>query len=199
LNQQSVPASSRSLLRRFERSGVRVVVRIITSDVGVAAFHAASIEDGVNGPFVHEGMGAHPDSEVALLRALTEVAQSRAADIQGSREDLTYWRARSLDASKTGRHWIEAVPHRTIDFEKVPAFRSDDICTDIDWMIARLRGAGLDRVVIVDLTSPTLRLPVVRVVVPGLEVTCVDPWRVGRRVEAACGALGGTAPASRGN
>ena len=198
LDLESVPASVIPLLRRFDRAGVAVRVRVITSDVGVAAFHATSIERGVNGLLVHEGMGAHPDSEIALLRALTEAAQSRAADIQGSREDLTYWRARSAGSPPANDNWLEGSFGRLVDFESVPVFRSAAIRDDIDWMIARLGAAGLDRVLVVDLTSPALGLPVVRVIVPGLEVMSVDPWRIGKRVEAACAAAGGIVPRFRG-
>jgi ribosomal protein S12 methylthiotransferase accessory factor len=199
LDLASVPASAMSLLRSFERAAVRVIVHVITSDVGVAAFHATSLEPAVHGASVHEGMGAHPDSEIALLRALTEVAQSRAADIQGSREDLTYWRARSDDSARPAGSWPEGPGRGTIDFAAVPVFRSADIRDDIEWMMVRLRDAGLDRVLVADLTSPALGLPVVRVIVPGLEVMCVDPWRIGRRVEAACAAAGAVAPLLSGN
>jgi thioglycine synthase len=185
LRPESLPQSARSLLDRFERCNIRVSVRVITSDVGVPAFHATSVEPGPSGPFVHEGMGAHPDAEVALLRSLTEVAQSRAADIQGSREDLTFWRARSAGSAQPLDDWLRAeTSSRLCDFASIDDFQSSDIRDDIDWMIARLRSAGLDRVVVADLTSPAVGLPVVRVIVPGLEVMCVDPWRLGRRVEA---------------
>jgi ribosomal protein S12 methylthiotransferase accessory factor len=121
---------------------------------------------------------------VALGRALTELAQSRAADIQGSREDLTYWRARATENAHAARGDPDR-PRSVVSFASVPTFVSRDVRDDIDWMLARLQQVGLDEVIVVDLTSPRLRLPVVRVVVPGLEVTCVDPWRAGRRVDAA--------------
>ena len=34
------------------------------------------------------GHGTHPDARIALLRAITEVSQTRAANIQGARDDL---------------------------------------------------------------------------------------------------------------
>jgi ribosomal protein S12 methylthiotransferase accessory factor len=194
LDPESMPLRARTLVGRFERCGVRVLARVITSDLGVPAVHATSVEPGPQGPLVHEGIGAHPDAEVALLRALTEVAQSRAADIQGSREDLTFWRARSAGSAGPADAWIDgAQQSRRMDFASMAGFRSSAIRDDIDWMIARLRAARLDRVVVADLTSPAVGLPVVRVIVPGLEVTCVDPWRVGRRAEAVRAGTGGVA------
>ena len=37
------------------------------------------------------------------------------------------------------------------------------------WLLERLRAVGIEQVVAVDLTRPELAIPVVRVVVPGLE------------------------------
>jgi ribosomal protein S12 methylthiotransferase accessory factor len=196
LNLRSVPRSARVLLQAFARARVDAIVRVITSDIGIAAFHAASIDRDVHGTSVHEGMSAHPDAEVALVRALTELAQSRAADIQGSREDLRYWRARAARPARAERTWVEIVPNESIDFDRVPSVRHAAIRSDIEHMVAGLGGAGLDRVLVVDLTTPQLQLPVVRVIVPGLEVTCVDPWRIGARVRQACAGLAGVVAAA---
>ena len=50
---------------------------------------AASADDAVtrDAGLLTLGMGTHLDPEVAILRALTEVAQSRATQINGARED----------------------------------------------------------------------------------------------------------------
>jgi ribosomal protein S12 methylthiotransferase accessory factor len=40
---------------------------------------------------------------------------------------------------------------------------------DVRWMLARLRSVGVDHVIEVDLTREAVDVPVVRVVVPGLE------------------------------
>ena len=39
----------------------------------------------------------------------------------------------------------------------------------VAWLLERLRAAGIKCVAVVDLTHPGLRVPVVRVVIPGLE------------------------------
>ena len=42
--------------------------------------------------------------------------------------------------------------------------------------------AGFQSVVAVDLTRPELNIPVVRMIVPGLEVSTMDPEREGGRL-----------------
>jgi ribosomal protein S12 methylthiotransferase accessory factor len=48
-------------------------------------------------------------------------------------------------------------------------------------MIKNLEGAGMDRVIVVDLTRSEIDVPVVRVIVPGLEVYAMDSERIGTR------------------
>jgi ribosomal protein S12 methylthiotransferase accessory factor len=59
--------------------------------------------------------------------------------------------------------------------------RHSDIREDIRWMMAQLAEAGLTRAYAVELTHPEIDVPVVRVVVPGLEFTAIDEYRVGPR------------------
>ncbi len=70
-------------------------------------------------------------------------------------------------------------------FSEVPSFESDDFLRDIRHMLGKLAEAGLDRAVVVDLTREEIGIPVVRVIVPGLENAAVDPERVGKRCRNA--------------
>ena len=60
----------------------------LTADVGVPTI-AASADDTVlkDAGLLSLGIGTHLNPEIAVLRALTEVAQSSATQIQGARED----------------------------------------------------------------------------------------------------------------
>jgi ribosomal protein S12 methylthiotransferase accessory factor len=63
-----------------------------------------------------------------------------------------------LDSQESGR-----------SFREVPSFESATIADDIDWMVRCLARAGMEQVLVVDLSMPEFGIPVVRVVVPGLE------------------------------
>jgi thioglycine synthase len=181
LDQKTIPKELRSTTERFRACGVELFVRVITSDIGVPAFYACTLEKHGEAQFLaHEGMGAHPDARVALMRAITEVAQSRAADIQGSREDLTFWRARAMKRLN-GREWIFQ-NDSMVCFDSLSTFESSTVLGDIHYMQELLLRIGIRRVIGVDLTRPDVRVPVVRVIVPGLESHCVDKWRAGKRL-----------------
>jgi YcaO-like protein with predicted kinase domain len=184
----------RDVLRRYEMSGIAVAAWETTTDVRIPSF-ACTIVSQSQDPFrplyATSGMGCHPSRSIALLRALTEAAQSRLTMIAGSRDDAVrrrYELSQSPDFAERSRDTVcEDVPHRR--FDRAPTWESDDFEDDIAWELDRLAGAGIKRVVLVDLTKPEFGLPVVRVVIPGLEGTDHAPGYVaGPRGRALPGA-----------
>ena len=179
---------AQQLLDKFAAAGVDVYLRDITSDIGIRTCAAVSDDLKLRDPtLLTTGMGTHTSARVAVLRALTEVAQSRLTQIHGAREDTTLadFRKRiGYDRTKRlNRHWFEA--SETKSFGEIESFDSDDFLLDIEYMQKKLAEAGLDQVVVVDLTREEIGVPVVRVIVPGLEVAAVDPERVGQRCRNA--------------
>jgi ribosomal protein S12 methylthiotransferase accessory factor YcaO len=71
-------------------------------------------------------------------------------------------------------------------FAAGPTRQTETCAADVAWELARLRAAGITRVVVVDLTKPEFRLPVVRVVIPGLEsLAGTESYVPGARARAA--------------
>jgi ribosomal protein S12 methylthiotransferase accessory factor len=58
---------------------------------------------------------------------------------------------------------------RTRSFRAAPDFDSDSLDGDVDWELNRLRDAGIQQVIAIDLTKDVFKIPVVRVIIPGLE------------------------------
>ncbi|MGA3044118.1 MAG: YcaO-like family protein [Bryobacteraceae bacterium] len=177
------------LLASFERAGLRPVVRDTTSDFGVCCAVASTADDSVPGfPQAHGGMGAHPNARIAVIRALTELAQSRAVDIQGAREDIMPADAAPTVSSRhtqrvgriDSRRWLFQQSGCLRPFGEMPSFVSDDIADDIRLILSRLAGHGMERVLVADMTEPG-GFAVVRVMVPGLEFWGQDRGKIGPR------------------
>ena len=163
-------AECRRLLDQFAAADLNVCIWDTTSDVGVASFCCLVVESSGEFADPEYGNGCHPVREVALLRALTEAAQARLTYITGTRDDYP------VDAWKPSyrrgrREWLSGdlcvAPSAT--FDDVPSFTAPSLIDDLDWLLVRLRAIGIDQVIAVDLGKEELGLPVVRVVVPGLE------------------------------
>jgi ribosomal protein S12 methylthiotransferase accessory factor len=162
------------VLERFASAGVRVEVWDVTSDIGIAAFFC-TIVDAAPNPWrplpPASGSGCHPCREIALLRALTEAAQVRLTIIAGSRDDLgmaTYMRGGDEQLVAETVAAIHA-PGARRPLDATPTQVSDTFGGDMAYALERLRGAGIEEVAVVDLSIPEIGIPVVRVVIPGLE------------------------------
>jgi ribosomal protein S12 methylthiotransferase accessory factor len=183
------------LLAKYEEAGIGVRLWNVTTEIGIAAF-LCDIRDLSEGDPRRlrrfHGAGCHPDRAIALSRALTEAAQTRLTYIAGIRDDLLPAEYEEppnavivdalLDALRQ-----ESEPH---SFRDVPSFAADDLGEDLRWELERLRAAGIERVVAIDLTRPDFAIPVVRVAIPGLEGDIRHPHYTqgprARRTTAQC-------------
>lgn len=176
------------LLEKFRSQGVEVHLKDLTSDVGVPTIAAAADDVRMKDPaLLNLGVGTHLSPRVAAIRALTEVAQSRCTQIHGAREDTTkadlnrtvgYERMKRLNSmyfssSSDGK--------RISDYEERD---TKNLLEDIEVILERLDSLGFDRVVAVDLTRPELGIPVVRMIIPGMEIYAMDMDREGPRLGA---------------
>ncbi len=177
------------LLRKLEQAGLSVAVWDITSDIKVAAFACLIVprdDDTMWHCAVAAGYGCHPAREIALLRALTEAAQARLTVISGLRDDFraeAYEQLLNPDVLRAVRNRVSAsAPTRR--FSDVPTWDGDIFEDDVERELECIRKVGIRRVVVVDLTKPEFGLPVVRVIVPGLESILGPGYLPGRRGRA---------------
>jgi ribosomal protein S12 methylthiotransferase accessory factor len=164
----------RALLARYEAAGIAIRVWDATTDIGIAAF-LCEIRDLSAGdpqrPSRFHGSGCHADRAIALARALTEAAQTRLTYIAGIRDDLSPAEYAAAPGDVIRDALLDALAREIapIPFAAVPNFVADDLAEDLRWALGRLSATGVDRVIAVDLTRPDFAVPVVRLVIPGLE------------------------------
>ncbi len=163
------------VLERLEQAHMEVAVWETTTDIGLPAFLCTVAERELN-PLrpraATPGSGCHPTREIALLRALTEAVQVRVTLISGARDDMGVARCYETwqDPEQCRRQLKRMRRERPVRrFQEVPTFTGQSFDEDVAWELERLAAVGLEQVVVVDLTRPEFRIPVARVVIPGLE------------------------------
>ena len=161
-----------------------MIIKDITSDIGIPTFNASSIEwISHDYGYLAEGHGTHPDARIALLRAITEVSQTRAANIQGARDDLRKIRY-GQNNTDDKRAWQFMPSSKKVKFSEVTSYFNQDILNDIKLILEHLKQTGLNRAIIVNLTNDSIGIPVVRSIVPGLETFKITKsimgWRARR-------------------
>jgi ribosomal protein S12 methylthiotransferase accessory factor len=149
-------------------AGMTVLVRDLTHDLGVAVYRATILDGGFPGregrATAFSGTAADIDPASAVLRALCEAVQSRAAFLLGARD--------SFERGRPARRG-DPVPLRGTRRVGLPA--PAEIADPFGHLLDRLRAVGLTRCAVVDLTR--FEVPVVRVIVPGLAAPYGDSRR----------------------
>lgn len=180
------------VLDRYQRAGIAVGVWEATSDIGLPVFVAEIADREAHAGrvlYAAGGQGCHRSREIALLRALTEAAQSRLTLISGGRDDSgrdSYEAARVPDGIARKVRELQTLPASPRLFSSAPDARGESFEEDLQAVLAALRGAGLHEAALVDLTRPELGIDVVRAVVPGLESMWDAPgYRPGTRAQRA--------------
>ncbi|QFY63479.1 hypothetical protein FZ934_24830 (plasmid) [Rhizobium grahamii] len=164
------------IVDRIKRAGMQLLVLDMTTDIGVPSFLAVIIPgnlgERVDARWTHVcgGCGCHPDPVRAILRAITEAAQSRLTAIAGSRDDFSPRIYQRLDENGPMQQLIELCDEqpRAWVSSMEPAKRS--IQQTISHIAERLASKGITQLVAVPIDHPRLPVSVVRVIVPGLEV-----------------------------
>ncbi len=174
------------LIDKFEKNNVTIKLIDLTSENEIPTIGAVSEDLTFKDPaLLTLGIGTHLDPNIAAIRAITEVAQSRATQIHGTREDTT--RANLLRETgyermkRMNKHWFKDY-EKTINIEDMPDKSSNSFKEDIEITMNLLKKSGIDNAYYVDLTRE-INIPVVRVIIPGMEVFSVDSSRVGKRLK----------------
>jgi len=173
---QSLPNRATLLSRKLQRAGLRVCLEDLTSQTGVATIGCTITEPGTSN--AHSGCGTHPDARIALIRALTEAAQTRVTSIQGGREDLPECTPANEFAASDACNGTED----TIDFDDIASYQHPSVNEDVELLIDGMRQSGFTQIVAVELTRPEVGIPVVRVVVPRAEAWPLYCLHTGRGV-----------------
>lgn len=185
-----IEPDSDELFENFRQAGLSPVVRDITSRLGVPTIFATVAEDNIVGyPMAHSGMGTHPNARIALHRALTEVAQSRAVDIQAVREDIAPPDAIVESFSLHMRRistvrrdsWYHGQSKRRRPFSDILSHSFQHIDEDLAFLIERFTSSGLNQIIVVDFTPDQSNYSVVRVIVPGIESWALNRSCIGQR------------------
>jgi ribosomal protein S12 methylthiotransferase accessory factor len=159
----------------------------LTTEIGIAVFLCDIRDDREGDPRRlrrFHGAGCHPERAIALTRALTEAAQTRLTYIAGIRDDLLPAEYEEPPTADIVDALLDALREESapLSFREAPSFAADDLGEDLRRELECLRREGLARAVAVDLTRPDFGIPVVRVVIPGLEGDIRHPhYTPGRR------------------
>lgn len=173
------------LLNKFKKEAIDIKLMDLTADVNIPTIAATADDTLLKDPaLLTLGVGTHLNPEIAIIRALTEVAQSRATQIHGAREDTVradFMRKAGYERMKRINNHYFNEENVQIQIDDIENKATDSLKKDIEIIVSELKKYSLDKILFSDLTREELGINVVRVIIPGTETYSVDPGRIGNR------------------
>ena len=175
------------LLNLMNKANVSVGIWDITSDIGVPTYICKTIDKGDVFEITSRptyGSGTHLDPHIALSRAITEAAQSRATFISGSRDDQpleNYINSYSVDVLHQWKNDISSPNYKA--FDNTSSICNETFEDDLEYLLGALSNSGISQAICVSLTKQELGIPVSKVIIPHLEgITHMHDRAVGDRI-----------------
>ncbi|MBE6499232.1 MAG: YcaO-related McrA-glycine thioamidation protein [Methanobrevibacter thaueri] len=175
----------KNTLDKFQSKGIEIKLMNLTADINIPTI-AASADDTVtkDAGLLTLGMGTHLNPEVAVLRALTEVAQSRATQINGAREDTVradFAREAGYERMKRINKYYFKQEDEKIPLSSIENKSTTSITKDLEIVKEELKRNDIEHILYYDLTRSEIDVNVVRVIIPEMEIYAIDPTRAGYR------------------
>ncbi len=165
--------AARELIDKIEGNSLDLYIRdISTDDIAIPCFSVICDDpNAMDNLYISGGYGCHPNKDVALLTAINECALSRVTTISGAREDILkfeYKREYSYtDFKQQNSYWFDKSVVKS--YQKISDYKYANIMDDLSLMANQLSHVGIDKILVANIMDSKIGLPVVKVVVPGIE------------------------------
>ncbi|MEA2035604.1 MAG: YcaO-related McrA-glycine thioamidation protein [Euryarchaeota archaeon] len=172
---------ARHLLETFENDGIKINLWLLDGKTKIPTVAAAADDTVTKNPaMLVIGSGTHAHPEIAALRALSEVAQSRASELHLEHENIVNTSRRREIIEKAGyermkrinRMWFAEAGET--DINTVQDLSSEYLDENITHALEEISHHA-ERVCVCNMSKT--KIPVVRVVIPGFEVSYMDSSR----------------------
>ena len=190
-----------SLLDKFDAADIGLALYDWSGPVGVPTYKGRIFELGAGGAGSFGGYGTSLDPEVAVIRAVTECAQSRGLIIAGARDDVfKSSRDSAVIHSRQGKE-----EERAIDTDSLPLLpdrenlSTGSILHDVERLLGILKANGMDEALVYRFTEEGDPAQVVRILVPGLEGYQFSNYQPGPRAQALIDARARATPEGDGS
>lgn len=175
---ESIPYPEvKELYEIFNNAGVTPFLYDCTTDIGIPVYNCFLFDNLQPEYMSVHGMGAGLHPKDAMIRALTESAQSRVVFNAGSR-DLFFqedFEVSSRNSSSTIFKIADSQKRYNYSGEYEIEIKPDYV-EQINYCIDKLRSVGLEQVLVFPLVPETNKIKVVRVLVPGAEGYIVSSY-----------------------
>jgi ribosomal protein S12 methylthiotransferase accessory factor len=160
------PRKIKQLIQQITNSGLNVYIWDVTAANQVPSYYCALTDDRRQPFTLFSGSGSHFNAEIALLRALTEVAQARLTYISGSRDDIFPDYYRDFDPTPAVVELKQTHPNKDYSLIATPEFENFEAANQ--YLLTQLQGQQVTQVFLYDHTRDDINIPVIHLISPQL-------------------------------
>lgn len=144
-------AQNKKLIDMLYKANIEFGIWNITSEIGIPTYICKMIDSSSNEVTCTRptyGSGTHLNKEVALFRAITEAAQSRATFIAGARDDQPLENYSFSYQTETLDKWrIEISAPNHMNDQDQESYDNDYFEDDLHFLLTQLRSIGVEQVI----------------------------------------------------
>lgn len=158
-------------INKIYEQNIEIAIWDITNDIRIPTFICKIVSKEKNSIRPAFGCGTHLDKNIALSRAITEAAQSRLTFIAGARDDQYQNIYAKETTEQNHQEWLKSITTGSdlLDYSKIETSYHETLEEDQNQILSHLKDADLTQFFYADITKNQFSIPVVKVVVPGLE------------------------------
>lgn len=171
-----------NLIEEFQKNEVNVYIKYIENEFDLPCFIAMGVDSNSKiKNKIYGGYGCHSNKSVALIRALTELAQSRKSlRYTGSDDKIKGTKTEGYE-NNSEDDYLHSKDAEVISFIEIADFRFEDLNLELEYIINLLLDRKME-IYVANLTNEEIEVPVVRVVIPKLENWYDTRDRIGSRL-----------------
>lgn len=155
---------AQNIIKRIQQNNLLINLWEVTNSIGVPTIYCELIDPNATTFNSFTGAGTHLNKHIALMRALTEAAQTRLTLISGSRDDIfpEYYRNRSPSQ-------YNDTPTPTKSYVKCyqPEYQQN-FTQNISQLCKLIQAAGYERILMVEHTKKEIGIPVIQMFIPAM-------------------------------
>ncbi len=162
------------LITQLQKASMEVNIWNVTDELAIPTFNCVIKDnDPLRSLGFYRGSGTHYVKDVALVRALTEAAQSRGIYVSGSRDDM-YPDRFEIQLKNKQQHLSQdssSGQKNSLDYRTIgspPDFQS--FKDTLHFLCGRVKEEGYKQIFVITRTRKEFNIPVVHVFIPGMSM-----------------------------
>jgi len=169
-------AEAKKIISKLTRAGVKLFIKDFSFGFGIPSVGILAYDSKGPEPVrIYCAAGTSLNRDIAMIRALTEVAQHRAQSLFEKAALSNTFGFPEYKSLKEAKKFTDT--KKTISFSELPTYSNANFRIEVETAVKKMKDMGFE-VIVTDTTHPVLRIPAVIIAVPGMEIPNLfdDPY-----------------------